>query len=205
MEEKYIETATGRMQKVNITPEKVGLGDMIVVDGSWYGITAIYKYNDAEYPENYWFDFTGTNEMGEKVYIGADKNQEYIWEYMKWDILSKKDVRNNPDLKDINYNEHSLKISHDGIEYELYNEDNMLYEANVLSWVQGREENPIAYPVWISDLEDEDGEKFLSIEVDEDNVVEISLGEYSSDVELIKKENDEKKVKKSFFSRLFGK
>ncbi|TDT72306.1 hypothetical protein EV215_0094 [Hypnocyclicus thermotrophus] len=186
----YTETGTGRIQKVSIKPEDVQLSDFIVIDDTWYEITAIYKYIDVEDDDDYWFDFTGVNEIGEKVYIGVDKNEEYIWEYSIWKIIPKSEVKTHEDMKNITYDNHKTTIKYKDIKYKLYDDNNMLYEAHVISWVNGRNKNPISYPVWISDLEDKTGEKFLSIEVDEDNVVEVSIGEYISNVELIKNEKN---------------
>ncbi|BDU51362.1 DUF4178 domain-containing protein [Haliovirga abyssi] len=191
--ENYTETSTGRIQKVSIVPEQVRLNDFIVADDVWYSIVAIYKYMEPEDEDDYWFDFTGESETGEKIYIGVDKNEEDMWEYAVWEIVPKKEVRSDEKLSKIGSNGHSNKIEYNGIEYKISYEGDKLYEASVESFVKGRTKNPVKYPVLISDLEDNSGENFLCIEIDEDEVVELSIGKYITDVELVK--NREEKPK----------
>lgn len=202
----YTRTSSGRVQKVKIKVDEVKLGDFIESDEIWYEIEAIYKYRDIEEDESYWIDFTGISSSGERVYISADMNEEYIWEYTIWDIVSKKELRENEVLMEIGSGGHKKKISYNDINYKVWDKEDMLYEAQVESYVKGRDKNPIYYPVLISDLENEDGDKFLSIEIDEDELVEVSIGKYIDSIELIKGEREEEK---NFLSKMkkiiFGK
>lgn len=191
--ENYTRTSSGRIQKVKIKPKEVKLGDFIETEEVWYEIEAIYKYYDIDDKASYWYDFTGINSDGNRVYISADMNEEYIWEYSKWEILNKNKIRSDEAFGEIGSGGHKKKIEYNGVEYKIYDKEDMLYEAEVESYVKGRDENPIIYPVLISDLENEDGDEFLSIEIDEDELVEVSIGNYIDSIELIKGEREEEK------------
>lgn len=192
---------TNIIPKSSIIPDNIQLDDILVVNNTHYRVEAVYRYQDAEDRDDYWFDFSAVSNNGSWIYIGAEQDNSYQWEYTIWDVIPDYITNEHPHMCDITYDDHRASISYEGITYKLYDVDEMLYEAHVESYVTDGQKG--RYPVWISDMEDNSGENYLSIEVDDDNEVEVSLGSYLPDLKLIKGSAREEKPR-GFFQKLFG-